>query len=52
MLEHGLVTRTYSEWSPPVILQLKPDGKVRFPPTIFILIFVPKLDGVSMSATT
>ena len=30
MLEHGLITRTYSQWSSPVTLQPKPDGKVRF----------------------
>ena len=30
MLTHGLITRTYSEWSSPVTLQPKPDGWVRF----------------------
>ncbi len=30
MLAHGLITRAYSEWSSPVTLQPKPDGRVRF----------------------
>ena len=30
MLSHGLVTRAYSQWNSPVIVQPKPDGKVRF----------------------
>ena len=30
MLEHGLIKRTYSQWSSPITLQPKPDGKVRF----------------------
>ena len=30
MLTHGLIQKTYSEWSSPVTLQRKPDGKPRF----------------------
>ena len=30
MLQHGLIKRTYSQWSSPITLQPKPNGKVRF----------------------